>query len=216
VWSALTVVARRAVWRAVTAVALAASAGLAVVAGAGAPATPPIPTLSRVVGAVGPPTARALRPDRRYLVEGQDNATLNGGVAGVALYLEHRGRRVFLAHEKLAALRFGGFRLADRDAVDGRVLLVAQSAIDTGWVAPPRADLVARFDPLSRGARARARRLEARVRRATRTPEDAAIPVGARAQRDLAVRAGASRRDVDELGRLQRRGDAYRVYVAPR
>ncbi len=139
VWSALVLVARRAAWRAATAVALAVLAGLGVSAVAAAPATPPIPTLSRAIGAVGPPTVAALRPDRRYLVEGQDNATLNGGVAGLAWYLETHGRHALLAHEKLAALRFGSFRLADRDAVDGRVLLVAQSALDTGWTRPERA-----------------------------------------------------------------------------
>jgi hypothetical protein len=215
VWSALVLVARRTAWRAATAVALAVLAGLSVRAIATAPATPPIPTLSRAIGAVGPPTVAALRPDRRYLVEGQDNATLNGGVAGLAWYLETHGRHALLAHEKLAALRFGSFRLADRDAVDGRVLLVAQSAVDTGWTRPERARLIARFDPLSRTERARARRLQARVRQATRTPSEALLPLGARVQRDIAVRAGARRGDVEELGRLQRRGEAYRVYVAP-
>ena len=155
VWSALVLVARRAAWRAATAVSLAVLAALGVSAIAAAPVTPPIPALSRAIGAVGPPTVAALRPDRRYLVEGQDNATLNGGVAGLAWYLEAHGRRAFLAHEKLAALRFGGFRLADRDAVDGRVLLVAQSAADTGWTRPEGAELVARFDPLSPTERAR-------------------------------------------------------------
>lgn len=215
VWSALTLVARRDAWRATAAAALALLAGLAVIAVADAPASPPIPALSRAIGAVGPPTAAALRPHGRYLVDGQDNATLNGGVAGLALYLEARGHRVFLPHEKLAALRFGGFRLADAAAVDGRILLVARSALRAGWSMPSGARLVARFDPLSRAQRARADRLETRVRRATATPRTTPLPLDAGPQRDLAVRQGARRRDVEELGRLQRRGEAYEVYVGP-
>jgi hypothetical protein len=213
--SVLMLVAHREAWRVTTAVALVVLAALGVAAVADGPATPPVPTLSRAIGAVGPATEAALRPDVRYLVVGQDPATLNGGVAGLALYLETRGAHVFLEREPLAALRFGTWRVATPEQVRGRIILVAGSALRAGWQAPVGARPVAHFDPLGRAERARALRLETRVRRDTGSDADAFLPLDARAQRDLAVRRGARRADVEALGRLQRRGDAYRVYVTP-
>jgi len=213
VFSALVLVADRTAWRAATAVALAALAAVGIAAVVDAPAAPPVPTLSRAIGAVGPRTEAALRPGAHYLVQGQDTATLNGGVAGLALYLETRGAHVFLEREALAALRFGTWRVATPGRVAGRVILVSGPAIAAGWPAPAGAHPVADFDPLDRAERARATRLEARIRRDSGAGADALLPLDAQVQRDLAVRQGARRADVEALGRLQQRGQAYRVYV---
>ena len=212
VWSALALLRTATASRVATAVALATLAAVAVAAVASTPAEPPVPTLSRAIGALGPPTAAALRPGVRYLVDGRDDATLNGGVAGLANYLETRGTHVFLADEDLAALRFGRFRVATPATVDGRIVMAAVP-LRVGWRPPANSRVVARFDPLSHAERRRATRLEAQIRHDAGMPRDAFLAVGARAQQNVAVRAGANRRDVDALGRLQRRGAAYRVDV---
>jgi hypothetical protein len=213
VFSVLVLVADRTAWRAATAVGLALLAAIGIAAVVDEPAMPPVPSLSRAIGALGPRTEAALRPGARYLVQGQDFATLNGGVAGLALYLETHGAHVFLQREALAALRFGKWRVATPEQVEGRVILVSGPALAAGWPAPAGAHAVADFDPLDRAERARATRLEARIRLDTGADAEALLSLDAPIQRDLAVQQGARRADVEALGQLQQRGQAYRVYV---
>ena len=128
--------------------------------------------MSDAIEGVGPATASALRRDHRYLVEGLDPATLNGGRTGLQLYLEEHGYDVFHEPEPLGVLMFGAHRLAAPDAVDGRIIMVAVPALETGWRrARGRAGGRVLGSPHA-GTRARADRLEARIRDATRTDPD--------------------------------------------
>jgi hypothetical protein len=214
-WSVVALVERQVVRRGSDAIALLVLAAFAIVAVIDAPAAPPVDAVSRAVGALGPSTAAALQHRGRYLVKGQDPATLDAGRDGLALYLEERGYHVFHQRAPLAALQFGSFRLASRRSVDGVIVLASTGALQIGWRPPAGAQVVARYDPLTPRRRAQAERLDARIRYATHADVHALIPLDARAQRDLAVRQGASRRDVEALGRLQRAGQSYLVYLAP-
>lgn len=193
-------------------IALALTGALAIVA---YPVQVPAANLSRAIGAVGPKTAQALRRDARYLVAGRDVATLDGGSTGLLLYLEARGFHAFREKAPLTALVFGEQRVGTTASADGRIIMASLAAVRSGWQPPGGARVVAAWDPLTHEARARARTLGARIRRHTGMAPEAILMVGALAQRDHAVQQGARRRDVDDLGRLQRQGDAYRIYLSP-
>jgi hypothetical protein len=211
-FSAVTLVADRRVALGTSIAAVAVTGVVAIVAIAAAPHVDAVPTTSTALGGLGPATARALRHGDRYLLEGQDPETLNGTTAGLLLYLEARGFRVFHEREPLAALRFGRRRIATPAAVDRRLILASHAASMIGWRPPPGARRVAAWDPLDRAQRGRATRLEALVRLGARIAPNATLNVRDPAPRVATTRAGARRADVDTLGRLQRAGDAYAVY----
>jgi hypothetical protein len=212
-WSSIEIIGTRRARTAGAVAGIGALSVVAILAVVHAPANPPLRPVSDAIGAVGPSTASALVRDHRYLVQGLDPATLNGGRTGLQLYLETRGYHVFHDHEPLGALMFGAHRLARTDAVDGRIIMAAVPALATGWQRPAGARIVASWDPLSPRARARADRLETAIRTAIRARPDELLGLDAPEQRRRAVLAGARRSDVEELGRLQHAGQAYRVFL---
>ncbi|MGZ6925071.1 MAG: hypothetical protein ACXVJF_00005 [Acidimicrobiia bacterium] len=215
VCSVLSIVRRRTVERAVVAVGLGVLVVTSVLAIGAAPASVPLEQVSNAIGHVGPPTRRALDPDRRYLVQGGDVQTLNAPASGMLLYLAEHGFDVVAPTGPEAELQFGAWRIGEASDVDAVVAMTSAPAHDPRWRPPAGGRVVARWDPLTPAQRRSARRLERRIRHALgqRAPEFLFLDDAD--TRDRVVADGADRRDVDAHARLQAAGEAYVVVVAP-
>ena len=212
-WSIVSAIGRPRVRSAVSQVALVGLAAAVAASLASLPAPLPVPTASEGLAAVVGPTAAALEPGGRYLVHGVE---LGDAEPGLHLALAERGFDVFAPHEPDAEARYGARRLASPDEVDGVVTVAEVGEQDLGWRPPPGSRRVAGWDPLSPRERARYRELEARIRAdlGDGAPERRLL-LRQRYATDLAVTMGASRADIDELNRLQARGEALVVYLSP-
>jgi hypothetical protein len=175
-----------------TVLALAATAIAAGMTMTGLPADLPVRQVSVAIEAVSDATVSALDPCLRYLVDGFDSALFEAAPSGLYLELARRGLQVFAMPGPAAELKYGRWRLATRDEVDGVVTIVALADLGVTWQPPAEARRVAEWDPLTEAQRRRARELQSRVRRAEQlTASDAA-----------------------ELRTLQRPGDGYAVYLS--
>ncbi|MEY2422882.1 MAG: hypothetical protein QOI95_2949 [Acidimicrobiaceae bacterium] len=179
---------------------------------------PPVPgeRLSRMVEAVGPPTAAALDHEHRYLVRGIDPSTWGSAPNGLYFDLYRRGFDVFVDPDEFSSLRHGTWRQATPREVDAMVMVIDLPDVESGaWQPPPGSRLVASFDPLAPAERARARELEASIRASLGSnAPPGRISVGA--SDFLSMKAqGVSRQSLEELNALQQLGDAYVVYVTP-
>jgi hypothetical protein len=210
-------VGHRSAWLrgAVTGGAIIAMTSTAAIALVEMPATLPLPSFSTAVRELSAPTADALDPDLRYLVQGVDRHSLQAATSGMFLALTERGFKVFTNRMPNAALTHGAWRLATRSEVDAVISVVAIPELDGGWRPPSGARVVASWDPLSPAQRVRVRTLAGRIRRATGTDASQEMVVDSPYLRSLAVKQGANERDVADLARLQHRGDGFVVFVSP-
>lgn len=180
------------------------------------PVALPETTMSRVIAAVGPPTAAALDHDNRYLVRAIDPTALGASQSGLYFDLEQRGFHVFTDLDQLSSLTHGNWRVAGPHDVDEIVMIVALPDLDAGTYVPPSgARLVATYDPLTPAQRSRYRQLASDLR--ARLGAD--VPPG---RLSLSIdqllewqRLGTPQSMVDELVALQAHGDGYDVFVTP-
>jgi hypothetical protein len=172
--------------------------------------------LSVMVAAVGPPTADALERNRRYLVRGIDPSVWGAATTGVYYDLYRRGFDVFVDPDELSSVRYGAWREATPQSVDGLVMVIDLPDVQLGtWPPPAGSRLVASFDPLTAAQRARVRELDATIRESLgpNAPKGR-LSVGVADVLSMEP-LGASRAALEELHALQSLGDGYAVYVAP-
>lgn len=204
-------------WRRSTEAAVAAT--LVVVLGAAMvvqlPTSVPLPEISRSLARLVPQVEEALVRDHTYLVRGHELRHLGAPMSGLFVALERRGYDVRVDPDPLSPLTYGTWRTAEIHEADGVLFVVDQTSISLGWEPPEGAVLLASHDPLTPDERRELERLEARVR--AEADPDPAQPLFVHVPyfRDLLVRGGARRTDVERLAVLHGVGDRYEVHLLP-
>lgn len=215
-WSALSLLARSSVNKALVATAVVTVSGLVASTGWSA-STVDVPGqhFSDAVARLGPSVARRLQSRQRYRVTAVDTDNIPPPM-GIAMFqdLEDRGQQVRVELRLSRAL--GAWRTARRPQVSGVVIIVAGGDIERGWTPPAGSRRIAAYDPLTPRQRARVHRLEREVRTqlGSSAPPDVLGVLNPITRHQL-VQHGVAARTVDELARLQEHGDAYTVYLTP-
>lgn len=157
------------------------------------------------------PTVAALDPDRSYLVRADDPRNWGAMGPGLLLMLEQAGFDVFAPREEHAELQYGEWRLAEEDAVDGVLHVVALERVDPATGVDGRE--LARWDPLSPAEREELRVLDADIRRRVR-PQDpfAILAFDSPLAVALAEDAEVPRAWIDRFNDLHDRGRGFVVY----
>jgi hypothetical protein len=95
---------------AVSLVALAGVAAVAVLMVRDLPVTLPDQQLSTMIASAGPSTAAALDHDRRYLVRGVDPSLWGAATTGLYFDLYRRGFHVFIDPDEFSSVQYGSWR----------------------------------------------------------------------------------------------------------
>jgi hypothetical protein len=204
----------RDAFTAATVIALVATV---VVVLAGLPAPLPGGKTSIAVANLAPRTAAELDHHHRYLVRVVDSRGWGAIGPGMFLDLEERGFSVFTEPVGTAVIQYGQWRTATVDDVDAVITVVNFADLDLGtFQVPTPAVQVASYDPLTPPERARARNLEASIRAAL-GPNSPPGPLTLDFAyfRGTYAAQGASPQQLEDLYRLELRGDGFVVYVSP-
>lgn len=191
-----------------------AAVGCALLVGvSGAPLELPLPTLGKPVGALAGPTADRLDRTKRYLVVAIDSGSLGATAIGLFTELEDRGYRVFFDPRFSSAL--GKRRVIDPARADA-TLAVVSGEDDVAGKPSPGSRLLAHYDPVPASTRRQERALQAKFRRLLgKNGDSGPIVVTSPPGRAVVEGHGARAADIDRLAKIQEKGDAYSVYLAP-
>jgi hypothetical protein len=207
-----TAVGRRLTPRLVPALAVlgAAATVAASVSMATAPHAVPIEGQSDAAAALADELADLLAPDGRYLATSRDGDDLGGVGLGVAVRLDAAGFDV--AFIPLYAPQVGDDRVStDATRQD---LHIRAEAVPSARPPTPGATVVAVYDPLDAGDRARVLALSDVVREQVGAGPTDTIGAGGLGGTDLVLR-GADPEAVAELADLQAQGSRYTVWLEP-
>ncbi len=191
-----------------------AAVGCALLVGvSGAPLELPLPALGKPVGALAGPTADRLDRTKRYLVVAIDSGSLGATAVGLFTELEDRGYRVFFDPRFSSAL--GKRQVIDPARADA-TLAVVSGEDDVAWKPPPGSRWLAHYDPVPASTRRQERALQAKFRRLLgKNGDSGPIVVTSPPGRAVVEGHGARAADIDRLAKIQEKGDAYSVYLAP-
>jgi hypothetical protein len=146
-----------------------------------------------------------------YVVDWTDARDWGAVGAGVFLDLDRQGLPVVAAGRH--APTHGAWRTAAPDAGDGLVMIMGADDLARGAVPPAGAEVVARYEPLTRDQRERSEQLRVEIGDALGEPGWDETLVDTRFGRQVLADRGVSPDLVDELAELRARGSAYTAYL---
>jgi hypothetical protein len=173
----------------------------------------PLERESDAISQLGPDVAAHLNSQNRYMVTWVEEPVPATGI-GMMLELIERGFHVGAG--RVRAPR--SLPMAHASRVDGVITIVERSSqLESGWVPPAEARMIAEYDPLTPSQRTQELRLERHVRSVLGPEAVVARPLdNALAREWIADAMGPNGTDVvEKLWKLQRRGEPYTVYLHP-
>lgn len=187
------------------------------------PVEVPLPDVSAALDQVAEPTASALQPGRRYIVESFDARYWFSTGHGLLLALEALGADVLprvsgltdQEYGSLTDLQYGSWRVEPTTGTEGVVSVINLEDLDAGLPPPPRSREVARWDPLTPSERAELRALEQAARQAMgASAVEGALFLQSPISVSTALKGGATQSQVDRIRELQERSFGLVVFVS--
>jgi hypothetical protein len=172
---------------------------------------------SMAIRHVADPTARALNRKTPYTMDIGGDLDLSGVAVGLFTELRRRGYQMYGTPDE--SKTFDTFRV--RGTNQTTAMVGVRDATGAGFPPPPKARIIARYDPLTKSQRAELNRLnqQLRVIVGNRAPKglgpNALIPTEPPAFANTWIRLGASPRLVHRIGELEAKGTPLIVYIAP-